>query len=123
MLALFQALLSRMLFVFLLFLCVFNFLLLLLRLLVLVVLAHVMQFPGDGVVTGHGRINGRLVFLFSQDFTVLGGSLGAVYAQKICKIMDKAMEVGAPVIGLNDSGGARIQVRSNSLSSLSFFFF
>ena len=65
--------------------------------------------PGDGVVTGHGTINGRLVFVFSQDFTVFGGSLSAAHAQKICKIMDQAMAVGAPVIGLNDSGGARIQ--------------
>ncbi len=67
------------------------------------------KFLGDGVVTGHGKINGRLVFVFSQDFTVMGGSLSEMHAQKICKIMDKAMEVGAPVIGLNDSGGARIQ--------------
>ena len=65
--------------------------------------------PGDGVVTGSGTINGRLVFLFSQDFTVFGGSLSERHAQKICKIMDMAMKVGAPVIGLNDSGGARIQ--------------
>ena len=61
---------------------------------------------GDGVVTGHGYIDGRLVFVFSQDFTVFGGSLGEAHAEKICKIMDKAMAVGAPVIGLNDSGGA-----------------
>ncbi len=65
--------------------------------------------PGDGVVTGHGTINGRLVFVFSQDFTVFGGSLSESHAEKICKIMDMAMKVGAPVIGLNDSGGARIQ--------------
>jgi propionyl-CoA carboxylase beta chain len=65
--------------------------------------------PGDGVVTGSGTINGRLVFVYSQDFTVLGGSLSERHAQKICKIMDNAMKVGAPVIGLNDSGGARIQ--------------
>src|SRR5262252_1318168 len=65
--------------------------------------------PGDGVVTGHGTINGRLVFVFSQDFTVFGGSLSEAHAEKICKIMDQAMQVGAPVIGLNDSGGARIQ--------------
>jgi acetyl-CoA carboxylase carboxyltransferase component len=64
---------------------------------------------GDGVVTGHGAIDGRLVFVFSQDFTVFGGSLSEAYAAKICKIMDLAMKVGAPVIGLNDSGGARIQ--------------
>ncbi|NTV11692.1 MAG: methylmalonyl-CoA carboxyltransferase, partial [Zoogloea sp.] len=65
--------------------------------------------PGDGVVTGYGTINGRLVFVFSQDFTVFGGSLSETHAEKICKIMDQAMKVGAPVIGLNDSGGARIQ--------------
>ena len=64
--------------------------------------------PGDGVVTGYGTINGRLVFVFSQDFTVFGGSLSEAHAEKICKIMDKAVQVGAPVIGLNDSGGARI---------------
>ncbi|HZH26215.1 MAG TPA: acyl-CoA carboxylase subunit beta [Azospirillaceae bacterium] len=67
------------------------------------------KIPGDGVVTGHGTINGRLVFVFSQDFTVFGGSLSEAHAEKICKIMDQAMKVGAPVIGLNDSGGARIQ--------------
>ena len=65
--------------------------------------------PGDGVVTGSGTINGRLVYVYSQDFTVYGGSLSERQAQKICKIMDNAMKVGAPVIGLNDSGGARIQ--------------
>ncbi|WP_164115062.1 acyl-CoA carboxylase subunit beta [Sphingorhabdus sp. Alg239-R122] len=65
--------------------------------------------PGDGVVTGSGTINGRLVFLFSQDFTVFGGSLSERHAEKICKVMDNAMKVGAPVIGINDSGGARIQ--------------
>ena len=67
------------------------------------------KFPGDGVVTGSGTINGRLVYVFAQDFTVFGGSLSERHAQKICKIMDAAMKVGAPVIGLNDSGGARIQ--------------
>jgi acetyl-CoA carboxylase carboxyltransferase component len=67
------------------------------------------RFLGDGVVTGHGTIDGRLVFVFSQDFTVFGGSLSEAYAEKICKIMELAMKVGAPVIGLNDSGGARIQ--------------
>jgi acetyl-CoA carboxylase carboxyltransferase component len=64
---------------------------------------------GDGVVTGHGSIDGRLVFVFSQDFTVFGGSLSEAYAEKICKVMDLAMKVGAPIVGLNDSGGARIQ--------------
>lgn len=72
--------------------------------------------PGDGVVTGHGTVDGRLVFVFSQDFTVSGGSLSETHAQKICKIMDKAMSVGAPVIGLNDSGGARIQEGVDSLA-------
>ena len=67
------------------------------------------KIPGDGVVTGCGFINGRLVFVYSQDFTVFGGSLSEAHAQKICKIMDTAMKVGAPVIGINDSGGARIQ--------------
>ncbi|MCO6389658.1 methylmalonyl-CoA carboxyltransferase [Aliihoeflea aestuarii] len=67
------------------------------------------KYPGDGVVTGWGTINGRLVYVFSQDFTVLGGSLSETHAQKICKIMDMAVRNGAPVIGLNDSGGARIQ--------------
>mgnify|MGYP006080669937 FL=1 len=72
--------------------------------------------PGDGVVTGSGTINGRLVFVFSQDFTVFGGSLSAAHARKICKVMDQAMKVGAPVIGLNDSGGARIQEGVASLA-------
>jgi propionyl-CoA carboxylase beta chain len=67
------------------------------------------KFLGDGVVTGYGKIDGRLVYVFAQDFTVFGGSLGEVFAQKICKVMDLAMQNGAPVIGLNDSGGARIQ--------------
>jgi propionyl-CoA carboxylase beta chain len=67
------------------------------------------KIPGDGVVTGCGFINGRLVFVFSQDFTVFGGSLSEAHAQKICKILDSAMKVGAPIIGINDSGGARIQ--------------
>ena len=67
------------------------------------------KIPGDGVVTGYGTINGRLVFVFSQDFTVFGGALSEAHAEKICKVMDQAMKVGAPVIGLNDSGGARIQ--------------
>src|SRR5262245_47467969 len=67
------------------------------------------RIPGDGVVTGHGRIDGRLVYVFAQDFTVFGGSLSETYAEMVCKIMDLAMKVGAPIIGLNDSGGARIQ--------------
>ncbi|MGD8346702.1 MAG: carboxyl transferase domain-containing protein, partial [Lysobacterales bacterium] len=67
------------------------------------------KIPGDGVVTGSGTINGRLVLVFSQDFTVFGGSLSGAHAEKICKVMDHALKIGAPVIGLNDSGGARIQ--------------
>ena len=74
------------------------------------------KIPGDGVVTGYGTINGRLTFVFSQDFTVFGGSLSESHAEKICKIMDKALQVGAPVIGLNDSGGARIQEGVASLA-------
>jgi len=78
--------------------------------------------PGDGVVTGHGTINGRLVFVFSQDFTVFGGSLSGAYAEKICKIMDLAMRTGAPVVGLNDSGGARIQEGVVSLAGYADIF-
>jgi len=78
--------------------------------------------PGDGVVTGHGTINGRLVFVFSQDFTVFGGSLSEAHAEKICKIMDQAMKVGAPVIGLNDSGGARIHEGVASLAGYADIF-
>ena len=74
------------------------------------------KIPGDGVVTGSGTINGRLVYVFAQDFTVFGGSLSERHAQKICKVMDMAMKVGAPVIGLNDSGGARIQEGVASLA-------
>ncbi|XP_068920020.1 propionyl-CoA carboxylase beta chain, mitochondrial-like [Petaurus breviceps papuanus] len=80
------------------------------------------KFPGDSVVTGRGRINGRLVYVFSQDFTVFGGSLSGAHAQKICKIMDQAMLVGAPVIGLNDSGGARIQEGVESLAGYADIF-
>ena len=78
--------------------------------------AHIEPIPGDGVVTGWGLINGRKVFVFSQDFTVFGGSLSEAHAQKICKVMDMAMKVGAPLIGLNDSGGARIQEGVGSLA-------
>jgi len=74
------------------------------------------QFPGDGVITGHGRVNGRYVYAFSQDFTVFGGSLSETHAEKIVKIMDMARRVGAPIIGLNDSGGARIQEGVDSLA-------
>jgi propionyl-CoA carboxylase beta chain len=80
------------------------------------------KIPGDGVVTGYGMINGRLVFVFSQDFTVFGGALSEAHAEKICKIMDQAMKVGAPVIGLNDSGGARIQEGVASLGGYADIF-
>ena len=78
--------------------------------------------PGDGVVSGHGRIDGRLVFVFAQDFTVFGGSLSETNAQKICKVMDLAMKAGAPIIGLNDSGGARIQEGVASLGGYADIF-
>ena len=77
---------------------------------------------GDGVVTGHGMINGRLAYAFSQDFTVFGGSLSETFAEKICKIMDKAVLTGAPCIGLNDSGGARIQEGVESLAGYAEIF-
>jgi propionyl-CoA carboxylase beta chain len=80
------------------------------------------QIPGDGVVTGFGTINGRPVFVFSQDFTVFGGSLSETHAEKVCKIMDQAMRVGVPVIGLNDSGGARIQEGVASLAGYAAVF-
>ncbi|MFC7198964.1 acyl-CoA carboxylase subunit beta [Halospeciosus flavus] len=80
------------------------------------------QLPGDGVVTGYGEVNGRTVFVFAHDFTVFGGSLGEVFAEKVCKVMDKAMEVGAPVIGLNDSAGARIQEGVDSLAGFGEIF-
>src|SRR3989454_2454014 len=80
------------------------------------------QYPGDGVVAGYGRIDARLVYVFAQDFTVFGGSLSETNAQKICKIMDLAMKVGAPVIGLNDSGGARIQEGVMSLAGYADIF-
>lgn len=78
--------------------------------------------PGDGVVTGYGTINGRLVFVYSQDFTVFGGALSEANAEKVCKVMDQAMKVGAPVIGLNDSGGARIQEGVASLGGYAEIF-
>src|SRR5688572_18185970 len=79
-------------------------------------------YPGDGVITGHGLIEGRAVFVFAQDFTVFGGSLSETHAEKICKVMDLAMKVGAPIIGLNDSGGARIQEGVVSLGGYSDIF-
>jgi propionyl-CoA carboxylase beta chain len=81
------------------------------------------KIPGDGVVTGYGTIGGRLVYVFSQDFTVFGGSLGEMFARKMCKLMDLAMKTGAPVIGLNDSGGARIQEGVASLAGYGDIFF
>src|SRR2546423_5600111 len=77
---------------------------------------------GDGVVTGWGTIDGRKVFVFSQDFTVFGGALGEVFAEKVCKIMDLAGSTGAPVIGINDSGGARIQEGAASLAGYGYIF-
>ena len=81
------------------------------------------KFYGDGVVTGYGTVHGRLVYVFSQDFTVVGGSLAEAHAQKICRIMDLAMQNGAPVIGLNDSGGARIQEGVVSLGGYADIFY
>lgn len=80
------------------------------------------SYLSDGVITGYGTVDGRLVYIFSQDFTVFGGSLSEMYAQKICKVMDKAMQVGAPVIGINDSGGARIQEGVKSLGGYAEIF-
>lgn len=80
------------------------------------------QYYSDGVITGYGTIDGRLVYVFAQDFTVFGGSLSLAYAEKICKVMDKALKIGAPVIGLNDSGGARIQEGVNSLAGYAEIF-
>jgi propionyl-CoA carboxylase beta chain len=79
-------------------------------------------YPGDGVITGHGLVDGRKVFVFAQDFTVFGGSLSETHAEKICKVMDLAMKVGAPIIGLNDSGGARIQEGVMSLAGYADIF-
>ncbi|RCH80192.1 hypothetical protein CU098_001380, partial [Rhizopus stolonifer] len=83
---------------------------------------NVPHFPGDGVITGHGTIHGRRVFVYSQDFTVLGGSLSRTNANKILKVMDQAMLVGAPIIGLQDSGGARIQEGVDSLAGYADIF-
>ena len=80
------------------------------------------QSPGDGVVAGHGLVDGRRVFVFAQDFTIFGGSLSETNAEKICKVMDLAMKVGAPLIGLNDSGGARIQEGVQSLGGYADIF-
>ena len=80
------------------------------------------KFLGDGVVTGYGTIDGRLVYIYAQDFTVFGGALSESLAMKICKVMDQAMKMGAPVIGLNDSGGARIQEGVNALAGYAEIF-
>ena len=80
------------------------------------------HYDGDGVVTGHGTIDGRSVYIFAQDFTVSGGSLSETMAQKICKVMDQALKMGAPCIGLNDSGGARIQEGINALGGYASIF-
>ncbi|MDK2799910.1 MAG: methylmalonyl-CoA decarboxylase subunit alpha [Clostridiales bacterium] len=79
--------------------------------------------PGEGVVTGYGTVDGRLVFVYAQDFTVIGGSLGEMHAKKICKVMDMAMEMGAPIVGINDSGGARIQEGIDALSGFGEIFY
>lgn len=79
--------------------------------------------PGEGVVTGYGTVDGRLIYLYAQDFTVIGGSLGEMHAKKICKIMDMAMKMGAPIIGMNDSGGARIQEGINALAGFGEIFY
>jgi len=80
------------------------------------------QVPGDGVVTGYGEVEGRKVFVFAHDFTVFGGALGEVFAEKVCKVMDKAVETGSPIIGLNDSAGARIQEGIDSLAGYADIF-
>ena len=80
------------------------------------------KYLGDGIVTGYGTIDGRLVYIFAQDFTVFGGALSEALAMKICKVMDRTMKMGAPVIGLNDSGGARIQEGVNALAGYAEIF-
>ena len=81
------------------------------------------QFFGDGVITGYGTINGRMIYIFAQDFTVFGGALSETHAEKICKVMDLAVKMGAPIIGLNDSGGARIQEGVRSLGGYADIFY
>ena len=81
------------------------------------------KYLGDGVITGYGTINGRLTYVFAQDFTVFGGSLSEAHAEKICRVMDLAMKNGAPIIGLNDSGGARIQEGVVSLGGYADIFY
>ncbi|MBP2638467.1 MAG: methylmalonyl-CoA carboxyltransferase subunit [Firmicutes bacterium] len=79
--------------------------------------------PGEGVVTGYGTVNGRLIYVFAQDFTVVGGSLGEMHAAKITKVQDLALKMGVPIVGLNDSGGARIQEGIDALSGFGDIFF
>ena len=79
--------------------------------------------PGEGVVTGYGTVDGRLVYAYAQDFTVIGGSLGEMHAAKICKVMDMAMKMGAPIVGINDSGGARIQEGIDALKGFGDIFY
>ena len=81
------------------------------------------ELPGEGVVTGYGTVDGRLVYVFAQDFTVEGGSLGEMHAAKICKVADLAVKMGAPIIGINDSGGARIQEAVDALAGYGKIFF
>src|SRR5436189_4236493 len=81
------------------------------------------QYYGDGVITGYGTVNGKLVYVFAQDFTVFGGALSETHAEKICKVMDLAMKTGAPMVGLNDSGGARIQEGVRSLGGYADIFY
>src|SRR5690606_19459986 len=83
---------------------------------------HREVYYGDGVVPGHGTVKGRLVFVYAQDFTVFGGALSETHAEKICKVMDLALKVGAPIVGLNDSGGARIQEGVRSLGGYADIF-
>ena len=82
-----------------------------------------LEAPGEGVVSGYGKVDGRLVYAFAQDFTVIGGSLGEIHASKICKVMDNALKVGAPIIAMNDSGGARIQEAVDALSGYGKIFY
>ncbi|MBU0972788.1 MAG: methylmalonyl-CoA carboxyltransferase, partial [Proteobacteria bacterium] len=81
------------------------------------------QIPADGVITGHGKVDGRVVFAYAQDFTARAGSLGEMQAKKICKVMDMALKTGSPIIGMNDSGGARIQEGIDALSGYGEIFF
>ena len=82
-----------------------------------------LEAPSDGVVTGYGTVDGRLVFIFAQDFTVVGGSLGEMHAAKICKVQDMALKMGAPIVGINDSGGARIQEGVDALAGYAEIFY